>query len=91
MLQGSVCEGEGLEEAKKLRERRDVEVLKYEFGWCTTKKSDIVDTFSHASRAPCHDRYKRRDFPTIRKVEEGEVGGIDVSRGCNYDIRDGDG
>ena len=44
--------------------------LKYEFEWCTTKKRDIVDTFSHASRAPCHNRYKQSDFPTSwRKAE----------------------
>jgi hypothetical protein len=29
------------------------------------QKRDIVDTFSHASRATCHNMYKQTDFPTI--------------------------
>jgi hypothetical protein len=34
------------------------------------QKRDIVDTFSHASRATCHNMYKQTDFPTIwRKAE----------------------
>jgi len=29
------------------------------------QKRDIVDTFSHASRATCYNMYKQTDFPTI--------------------------
>jgi hypothetical protein len=38
------------------------------------KKRDIVDTFSHASRAFCHILYKQTSFPTTwRKAERAKL------------------
>ena len=40
-------------------------------------KRDIVDTYPHASRAPCHNTTKQMAFPTMWEWAQGKKERID--------------